>query len=281
VAGDGQRLFRSAKIRVYLLGRTRLDSGNLISKRTYTVSLRPADSDVPEVTAMRTFLRLTENNTVSPMARHLLLLSIVVCWAASPPERPASGANAAGGKSSALGTTTTLSAAPTAKPLVAMLEFTTDNLPPGEMDAVGAALWERLLRSGRVRLLSRRDTRIALRQMGLLPRRPLAQPSSYGRMARALGVDYLAFGHVGGPGGIYALDVSLFSVRKGATVITETRICEGGLQQMLAEMGEVAQGSIHYHALFGLGIVLFLLTFVINLAAATTIFKKRRRGGLR
>jgi phosphate transport system permease protein len=48
-----------------------------------------------------------------------------------------------------------------------------------------------------------------------------------------------------------------------------------------AEMGEVAQGSTHYHALFGLGIVLFLLTFVINLAAATTIFKKRRRGGLR
>lgn len=48
-----------------------------------------------------------------------------------------------------------------------------------------------------------------------------------------------------------------------------------------AEMGEVAQGSVHYHALFGIGIVLFLLTFAINLAAASTIFKKRRRGGLR
>lgn len=48
-----------------------------------------------------------------------------------------------------------------------------------------------------------------------------------------------------------------------------------------AEMGEVAQGSTHYHALFGIGIILFLLTFVINLAAASTIFKKRRRGGLR
>jgi phosphate transport system permease protein len=48
-----------------------------------------------------------------------------------------------------------------------------------------------------------------------------------------------------------------------------------------AEMGEVAQGSVHYHALFGLGIMLFLFTFAINLAAATTIFKKRRRGGLR
>jgi phosphate transport system permease protein len=48
-----------------------------------------------------------------------------------------------------------------------------------------------------------------------------------------------------------------------------------------AEMGEVAQGSIHYHALFGIGIFLFLLTFIINLVADSTIFKKRRRGGLR
>ena len=48
-----------------------------------------------------------------------------------------------------------------------------------------------------------------------------------------------------------------------------------------AEMGEVAQGSTHYHALFGIGIVLFIVTFLINLAAAATIFKKRRRGGLR
>jgi phosphate transport system permease protein len=48
-----------------------------------------------------------------------------------------------------------------------------------------------------------------------------------------------------------------------------------------AEMGEVAQGSIHYHALFGIGIILFVLTFAINLAAASAIFRKRRRGGLR
>lgn len=48
-----------------------------------------------------------------------------------------------------------------------------------------------------------------------------------------------------------------------------------------AEMGEVAQGSVHYHALFGIGIILFLLTFLINLAAASAIFQKRRRGGLR
>jgi phosphate transport system permease protein len=48
-----------------------------------------------------------------------------------------------------------------------------------------------------------------------------------------------------------------------------------------AEMGEVAQGSIHYHTLFGIGIILFVLTFVINLAAASSLFRKHRRGGLR
>jgi phosphate transport system permease protein len=48
-----------------------------------------------------------------------------------------------------------------------------------------------------------------------------------------------------------------------------------------AEMGEVAQGSVHYHVLFAIGITLFVLTFLINLTAAATIFKKKRRGGLR
>jgi phosphate transport system permease protein len=48
-----------------------------------------------------------------------------------------------------------------------------------------------------------------------------------------------------------------------------------------AEMGEVSQGSTHYHVLFGIGILLFLLTFLINLAGASAIFQKRRRGGLR
>ena len=48
-----------------------------------------------------------------------------------------------------------------------------------------------------------------------------------------------------------------------------------------AEMGEVAQGSVHYHILFGLGVILFALTFIINLAAASMMFRQKRRGGLR
>jgi phosphate transport system permease protein len=47
------------------------------------------------------------------------------------------------------------------------------------------------------------------------------------------------------------------------------------------EMGEVARGSTHYHVLFGVGILLFVLTFVLNLSATRGLFQKRRRGGLR
>jgi phosphate transport system permease protein len=47
-----------------------------------------------------------------------------------------------------------------------------------------------------------------------------------------------------------------------------------------AEMGEVANGSTHYHVLFALGIVLFLITFLINaLASALVIRGGPRRGG--
>jgi phosphate transport system permease protein len=68
------------------------------------------------------------------------------------------------------------------------------------------------------------------------------------------------------------IPLSLDSLFRPARTMTAT---------IAAEMGEVAQGSTHYHALFGIGIILFLLTFFINLAAASAIFQKRRRGGLR
>lgn len=44
-----------------------------------------------------------------------------------------------------------------------------------------------------------------------------------------------------------------------------------------AEMGEVAQGSVHYHVLFAIGIALFVITFVINLVAAAVVFRQTRR----
>jgi phosphate transport system permease protein len=44
-----------------------------------------------------------------------------------------------------------------------------------------------------------------------------------------------------------------------------------------SEMGEVATGSPHYHVLFFVGIVLFLLALGINIAATAVGFRKMRR----
>jgi phosphate transport system permease protein len=44
-----------------------------------------------------------------------------------------------------------------------------------------------------------------------------------------------------------------------------------------AEMGEVANGSVHYHALFLIGVTLFLISLVINLIAAAVVFRKQTR----
>jgi phosphate transport system permease protein len=44
-----------------------------------------------------------------------------------------------------------------------------------------------------------------------------------------------------------------------------------------AEMGEVATGSVHYHVLFLVGIVLFVVTLGVNLTAASVIFHQKKR----
>jgi phosphate transport system permease protein len=44
-----------------------------------------------------------------------------------------------------------------------------------------------------------------------------------------------------------------------------------------AEMGEVASGSTHYHVLFFIGIVLFVISLTVNLIAASVVFRQRKR----
>jgi phosphate transport system permease protein len=44
-----------------------------------------------------------------------------------------------------------------------------------------------------------------------------------------------------------------------------------------AEMGEVAKGSIHYHVLFFIGIILFLISLIINVTATAVVFRKQKR----
>jgi len=48
-----------------------------------------------------------------------------------------------------------------------------------------------------------------------------------------------------------------------------------------AEMGEVAQGSTHYHVLFAVGIILFLMTFIVNAIASIVVIRGGSRRGKR
>jgi phosphate transport system permease protein len=44
-----------------------------------------------------------------------------------------------------------------------------------------------------------------------------------------------------------------------------------------AEMGEVANGSVHYHVLFFIGMLLFLISLGVNIAASSVVFRARKR----
>ncbi len=44
-----------------------------------------------------------------------------------------------------------------------------------------------------------------------------------------------------------------------------------------AEMGEVAKNSIHYHTLFFIGLVLFIISLGINIVASATALRQRKR----
>ena len=44
-----------------------------------------------------------------------------------------------------------------------------------------------------------------------------------------------------------------------------------------AEMGEVANGSVHYSVLFFIGIVLFLISLAVNVTASAVVFRQRKR----
>ena len=62
--------------------------------------------------------------------------------------------------------------------------------------------------------------------------------------------------------------------RSLAAILAPTRTMTATIA---AEMGEVAAGSTHYHVLFFIGIVLFLISLVVNLIASSVIFRQRKR----
>jgi phosphate transport system permease protein len=44
-----------------------------------------------------------------------------------------------------------------------------------------------------------------------------------------------------------------------------------------AEMGEVANGSTHYHVLFFIGMLLFIISLIVNVIASSVVFRAKKR----
>ena len=44
-----------------------------------------------------------------------------------------------------------------------------------------------------------------------------------------------------------------------------------------AEMGEVANASVHYHVLFFIGMVLFIISLIVNIVASSVVFQSKKR----
>jgi phosphate transport system permease protein len=59
-----------------------------------------------------------------------------------------------------------------------------------------------------------------------------------------------------------------------ATLFNPTRTMTATIA---AEMGEVANGSTHYHVLFFIGIVLFTIALIVNVTASTFVFRRKKR----
>lgn len=64
------------------------------------------------------------------------------------------------------------------------------------------------------------------------------------------------------------LAITVTSIFKPVRTMTAT---------IAAEMGEVASGSVHYHVLFLIGVVLFIIALAVNLAASFMIFQSKKR----
>ena len=69
-------------------------------------------------------------------------------------------------------------------------------------------------------------------------------------------------------GNAAVLPIKLVSWIRPARTMTAT---------IAAEMGEVAKGSTHYHVLFFIGIVLFLISLAVNITASSIVFRQRKR----
>ena len=120
-----------------------------------------------------------------------------------------------------------------------------------------------------------------------------AVPTEYKQGALALGATrwqmlYRVVLHAASPGILAAVmlgigrvigeTMAVMMITGNAAVIPESFLAPVRTMTatIAAEMGETVKGSLHYQALFAIGIVLFSITFVVNLVADIFLHKIKR-----
>jgi phosphate transport system permease protein len=132
--------------------------------------------------------------------------------------------------------------------IVSVAEDALDSVPKSYRDgalALGATKWQTIWR---VTLPAARSGVLTAVMLGV---------------GRAIG-ETMAVMMVTGNAGQIRLDGLFFPVRTMTATVA-------------AEMGEVASGDTHYHVLFLIAILLFLISFLVNLIASSMLFRAKKR----
>jgi phosphate transport system permease protein len=132
--------------------------------------------------------------------------------------------------------------------IVSVAEDALDAVPKSYRDgalALGATQWQTIWR---VTLPAARSGVLTAIMLGL---------------GRAIG-ETMAVMMVTGNAALIRLDAFFFPIRTMTATVA-------------AEMGEVAGGSTHYHVLFLIGMVLFMISFLVNIAASSMLFRAKKR----
>jgi hypothetical protein len=136
--------------------------------------------------------------------------------------------------------TSPLARTPAAPPIVVVLDFETNTLTVGEVEALTEALWGQLNLTGAVRLLPRQATRRWLIANDLHPFMPYGQHPPVPRVIERLRGQYMVTGTIDRVENTYALELAVWSATSEAPLMKDAGARIASLDQMLLLMHVLA-----------------------------------------
>jgi len=155
--------------------------------------------------------------------------------AGTPPARPGAkgftevaGAGEAPTQGAASATTAAAAAeaAKSGKPIVAVLDFSSDSLSPYALAILTQKMIAEVQAAGSAETIGYAGSRRALSEQGLLVTDPYLAPPANRDYAKALNADFIILGNVGKIGKKLSMDAALYSRKRDAVVASETIVSQ-------------------------------------------------------